>query len=80
MIPIPLKLALTLLGAAMFAGSFAIRSSVDRGLKISRDQGPNLQQDASAFGLRAIGAFLLVVGLLTWVVSYTLTNHTNGLF
>ena len=79
MIPLALRLGLTLVGAAMFAGSFAIRSSVDRGLRITRDRGPSLQQDASAFGLRAIGAFLLIVGLLTWVVGYTVTNHA-GLF
>jgi hypothetical protein len=80
MIPLALKLALTILGAVMFAGSFFIRSSVDRGLAIRRDTGPNLQTDASAFGLRAIGAFLLVVGLLTWVVGYTAQNHSPGLF
>ncbi len=80
MIPLALKLGLTIVGAALFAGSFAIRSSVDRGLKITRDRGPSLQQDASAFGLRAIGAFLMVVGLLTWVVGYSLQNHTSGLF
>ncbi len=80
MIPFALKLGLTVIGAGLFAGSFAIRSSVDRGLRITHDRGPSLQQDASAFGLRAIGAFLMIVGLLTWVVSYTLENHTAGLF
>ncbi len=80
MIPLALKLALTLLGAVLFAGSFAIRSSVDRGLKITRDKGPNLQQDASVFGLRAIGAFLMIVGLLTWVVGYSLENRGGSVF
>lgn len=80
MIPLALKLALTLLGAVLFAGSFAIKSSVDRGLTITHDRGPSLQQDASAFGLRAIGAFLLIVGLLTWVVGYSVETHSGGLF
>ena len=80
MIPLALKLALTILGAALFAGSFFIRTSVDRGLQITRDKGPNLQTDASAFGLRAIGAVLMIAGLLTWVVGYSVENHSAGLF
>jgi hypothetical protein len=80
LIPIALKLALTILGAALFAGSFFIRTSVDRGLMITRDKGPDLQRDASAFGLRAIGAVLMIAGLLTWVVGYSIANRSAGLF
>ena len=77
MIPLALRLVLTLGGAGMFLGSFAIRSSVDRGLRITHDKGPNLSTDMSAFGLRAVGAFLLMVGLLTWVVAYSAEHHSG---
>ena len=79
MIPFPVRLILTLLGVGMFAASFAIRSSVDRGLRITRDVGPNLQTDAAAFCLRVIGAVIVMAGLLTWVVSFTAEHHT-GIF
>ena len=77
MIPMALRLVLTLGGAGMFLGSFAIRSSVDRGLRITHDAAPNLTTDMSAFSLRAIGAFLVMVGLLTWVIAYSAEHHTG---
>ena len=77
MIPMALRLVLTLGGAVMFLGSFAIRTSVDRGLRITHDAGPKLATDMSAFSLRAIGAFLLMVGLLTWVIAYSGEHHTG---
>jgi hypothetical protein len=65
----------TVIGAAMLLGSFLIRSSVDRGLEIRRDKPPSLQVDAGAFTLRALGALILAVGLLTWVINYSFTHH-----
>ncbi len=79
MIPFPVRLIITLLGAAMLLGSFLIRSSVDRGLQIRSDNPPSLQVDAGAFTLRAIGAVILAVGLLTWVVDYSAEHHA-GIF
>ncbi len=79
MIPLPVRVIVSLLGAAMLFGSFLIRSSVDRGLEIRRDKPPSLQIDAGAFTLRALGAFILAVGLLTWVVSYSADTH-KGIF
>jgi hypothetical protein len=79
MIPLPVRLVVSLLGAAMLLGSFLIRSSVDRGLEIRRDQPPCLQVDAGAFTLRAMGAVILAVGLLTWVINYSVEHHA-GIF
>ena len=79
MIPVAVRIAISVLGAAMLAGSFAIRSSVDRGLAIRRDAPPPLQTDAGAFTLRILGAFVLMIGLLTWVVAYSVEKRT-GIF
>ncbi len=79
MIPFPVRLIIALLGAAMLGGSFLIRSSVDRGLEIRRDAPPSLQVDAGAFTLRAIGAVILAVGLLTWVINFSVEHHA-GIF
>ncbi len=79
MIPLPVRVIVSLLGAAMLLGSFLIRSSVDRGLEIRHDKPPSLEVDAGTFVLRAIGAFVLAVGLLTWVISYSAETH-KGIF
>jgi hypothetical protein len=79
MIPLPIRIIISVAGAAMLLGSFVIRSSVDRGLEIRRDKPPSLQVDASAFTLRIIGAFVLAIGLLTWVAAYTAEKHV-GIF
>jgi len=79
MLPFPVRIVITLLGAGMLLGSFLIKSSVDRGLEIRRDAPPNLQVDAGAFTLRALGAVILAVGLLTWVVNRSLETHA-GIF
>jgi hypothetical protein len=79
MIPFPVRLIIALLGAAMLGGSFLIRSSVDRGLEIRRDAPPSLQVDAGAFTLRAVGAVILAVGLLTWVINFSFEHHA-GIF
>jgi hypothetical protein len=79
MIPLPIRIIISVAGAAMLLGSFVIRSSVDRGLEIRRDKPPSLQVDAGAFTLRIIGAFVLMVGLLTWVAAYTAEKHV-GIF
>jgi len=79
MIPLPVRLVVSLLGAAMLLGSFLIRSSVDRGLEIRHDQPPSLQVDAGTFVLRAMGAVILMVGLLTWVINYSVEHHA-GIF
>jgi hypothetical protein len=79
MIPLPVRIIISVLGAGMLLGSFVIRSSVDRGLQIRKDQPPSLQVDAGAFTLRVIGAFVLAVGLLTWVVAYSAEKHV-GIF
>jgi hypothetical protein len=77
MIPLPLRIAVAVIGFAAFAGSFAIRSSVDRGLRISSDRPPAIQVDALAISARALGAFVLVVGLLMWVANETMTHHSS---
>jgi len=79
MIPFPVRLIITLLGAGMMLGSFLIKSSVDRGLQIRRDAPPALGVDAAAFTLRVLGAVVLMAGLLTWVVNYTNATRT-GIF
>ncbi|GAC1300662.1 MAG: hypothetical protein NVSMB19_07550 [Vulcanimicrobiaceae bacterium] len=79
MIPFPVRLIVTLLGAGLMLGSFAIRSSVDRGLEIRRDAPPPLGTDAAAFTMRVIGAVVLMAGLLTWVVNSANRTHT-GIF
>jgi hypothetical protein len=79
MIPFPVRLIVTLLGAGLMLGSFGVRSSVDRGLQIRRDAPPSLGVDAAAFALRVLGAVILMAGLLTWVVNYTAERHT-GIF
>ncbi len=79
MIPLPVRIIISLLGAGMLLGSFVIRSSVDRGLEIRKDRPPSLQVDAGAFTLRVLGAFVLAVGLLTWVVAYSAEKHV-GIF
>ncbi|GAC1443874.1 MAG: hypothetical protein NVS2B8_06070 [Vulcanimicrobiaceae bacterium] len=79
MIPLPVRLIVSLLGAGMLLGSFLVRSSVDRGLEIRRDAPPSLSIDAAAFTLRVVGAVILMAGLLTWVVNYTTEKHT-GIF
>jgi|GEM_PF-1863708 len=79
MIPVSVRIAISVLGALMLGGSFFIRSSVDRGLQIRRDAPPALNVDAGAFTLRVVGAFVLMVGLLTWVVAYSVEKKT-GIF
>ncbi len=79
MIPFPVRLIVTLLGAALLLGSFVVRSSVDRGLQIRRDAPPSLGIDAAAFTVRVLGAVILMAGLLTWVVNYTNEKRT-GIF
>jgi hypothetical protein len=79
MIPLAVRIAISVLGAAMLLGSFAIKSSVDRGLAIHRDAPPPLGIDAGAFTLRILGAFVLMIGLLTWVIAYNLEKKT-GIF
>ncbi len=79
MIPFPVRLIISLLGAGLLLGSFFVRSSVDRGLEIRRDAPPSLTIDAAAFTLRVIGAVILMAGLLTWVINYTNEKHT-GIF
>ncbi|GAC1310434.1 MAG: hypothetical protein NVS2B3_10180 [Vulcanimicrobiaceae bacterium] len=79
MIPFPVRLVITVLGAGMLLGSFAIKSSVDRGLRITRDAPPSLGIDAAAFTLRVVGAVVLMAGLLTWVVNYTNATR-SGIF
>ncbi len=79
MIPFPVRLIISLLGAGMLLGSFFVRSSVDRGLQIRRDAPPPLAIDAAAFTLRVVGAVILMAGLLTWVITYTNEKHT-GIF
>jgi hypothetical protein len=79
MIPLPIRIAISLLGAGMLAGSFVIRSSVDRGLEIRRDAPPSLNIDAGVFTMRVLGAFVLGIGLLTWVVARSYETHT-GIF
>lgn len=79
MIPFPVRIIITLLGAGMMTASFVIRSSVDRGLQIRRDAPPALGVDAAAFTLRVVGAVILMAGLLTWVVNYT-SEHHAGIF
>jgi hypothetical protein len=79
MIPVAVRIVITVLGAAMLLGSFAIKSSVDRGLSIRRDAPPALGIDASAFTLRILGAFILMIGLLTWVAAYSVEKKT-GIF
>lgn len=79
MIPTPVRLIITLIGAGMMLASFFIRSSVDRGLEIRRDAPPALNVDAAAFTLRVGGAVILMAGLLTWVVNYTNKTH-QGIF
>lgn len=79
MIPLAVRLIISLLGAGMMLASFVVRSSVDRGLTIRRDAPPSLSIDAAAFTLRVVGAVVLMAGLLTWVVNYTAQTHT-GIF
>jgi hypothetical protein len=79
MIPLPVRLVITLLGAAMLLGSFLIKSSVDRGLEIRRDAPPSLSVDAGTFTLRALGAVVLMIGLLTWVANFSFEHH-EGIF
>jgi hypothetical protein len=79
MIPLPVRIVIALLGAAMLGGSFLIRSSVDRGLEIRRDAPPSLEVDAGAFVLRVMGAVILGIGLLTWVINYSAETH-KGIF
>jgi hypothetical protein len=79
MIPLAVRLLVTLLGAGMLLGSFFVRSSVDRGLQIRHDTPPALNVDAAAFTLRVIGAVILMAGLLTWVVNYSVEKQT-GIF
>jgi len=79
MVPLPVRIAISLLGAAMIAVSFVIRSSVDRGLEIRRDAPPSLTTDAGVFTMRVLGAFVLGAGLLTWVVARSQQTH-SGIF
>ncbi len=79
MIPLPIRIAISALGAIMLLGSFAIRSSVDRGLENRRDTPPPLNVDAAAFTVRVLGAFVLGIGLLTWVVARSYETKT-GIF
>jgi hypothetical protein len=79
MIPLPVRIAIALVGAAMLGGSFLIKSSVDRGLEIRRDAPPSLEVDAGAFVLRVLGAVVLGIGLLRWVISYSAETH-KGIF
>jgi len=79
MIPLAIRLLITLLGGGLLLGSFFVRSSVDRGLQIRRDAPPSLSIDAAAFALRVLGAVILMAGLLTWVVNYTTEKHA-GIF
>ncbi len=80
MMPLPLRIGLTLVGLVLFVASFVVRTSVDRGLRITRDSGPSLARDASAFGLRALGAVILAAGLLTWVIAYSVEHRGVRLF
>ncbi len=79
MIPLPIRIAISALGAIMLLGSFAIRSSVDRGLEIRSDRPPALNVDAAAFTVRVLGAFVLGIGLLTWVAARSVETG-RGIF
>jgi hypothetical protein len=79
MIPLPIRITITAVGAIMMIASFVIRSSVDRGLEIRTDRPPALTTDAGAFSLRVAGAFILGIGLLTWVAARSIQTHT-GIF
>jgi len=70
-IPLAVQIAVVVIGGLMFVASFVIRSSVDRGTRITRDAGPKFNTDIGVFMARALGAVLLSIGLLTWVVNYT---------
>jgi hypothetical protein len=48
-------------------------------LQIRRDAPPSLEVDAGAFVLRVMGAVILGIGLLTWVINYTAETH-KGIF
>lgn len=79
MIPLGVRTAITLVGVLLFAGSFVLKTSVDRGTRITHDVGPDLNADARAFTIRAMGAVIMMAGLLTWVVAFTAEHHT-GIF
>jgi hypothetical protein len=79
MIPLPIRITISVLGAAMLLGSFVIRTSVDRGLEIRRDAPPSLSTDAGTFTIRVLGAFILGIGLLTWVAARSVQTH-SGIF
>jgi len=70
-IPFAVRIAIVVIGGLMFVASFVIRSSVDRGTRITRDVGPKLNTDIGVFAMRALGAFVISIGLLTWVINYT---------
>jgi hypothetical protein len=69
MIPIPVRFAMIGLGIVLLAGSWFIGNSVDDGLTYGKMKPDPLAKDALTFCARIGGAFLIVLGLLIWVVS-----------
>jgi len=68
MIPIPVRFAIVGVGIVLLAGSWFIGNSVDAGLKYGPIRQDALTKDSITFSTRVIGAFLIVLGLLIWVV------------
>jgi hypothetical protein len=79
MIPLPVRLAIVLLGLALFVGSWFIGNSVDSGGVADLPSSSVMAKDGLTFGARVVGVFIMVAGLLMWVVSENTVNH-HGLF
>jgi hypothetical protein len=76
MIPIPVRLAMIGLGILLLGGSWLIGNSVDAGLTYGKMKPDPLAKDALTFSARIVGAFLIVLGLLIWVVSQARPDGT----
>ncbi len=75
MIPIPVRFAIVAIGVVLLAGSWFIGNSVDAGLKYGNVRQDALTKDSLTFSARVIGAFLIVLGLLTWVIEQSVRQQ-----
>jgi hypothetical protein len=75
-IPVPVRVAIVVVGFVLLAGSWLVGNTVDAGIVVGPPRPNMLGKDAATFSARIIGAFLIVLGLLTWVFAQTIEHHT----
>ncbi len=72
MVPVPIRIAVVVIGFVIFFASWAIKNSVDASSmpESSAGHAALLRRDALTLSMRVVGAFVIAVGLLMWVAAH----------